>query len=167
MPAYLNVPSSPSTVFRVYFFKGTSFTNSLYGKVLNYVFYFIRDVIFLLAETGLNVFVAVLLARQIKNKLKLTNRSHANVASLTKAEQKASQMVLIMCTLSTLEHAFFFAMAVYFDFNPGAYLLGVTANMCITLKHSSNLLLFYYFNGPFRKAFQLSWTNSISSHHKS
>ena len=163
VPAFIDVPLSHSVMFRIHFFMGTSFTGSLWGKVLNYVVYFIRDVLCLFAETGLNICVAVLLSQQIKMKIKLTNAANSSRQNLSRSDQKASQMVIIMCSLSTLEHIFFFSMAVNFDYNMNsfAYLLGVTANICITLKHGSNLLLFYYFNSPFRKAFkrQLGFTS--------
>ena len=156
IPAYIDVQPSASTAFRIYFIAATPFTDSLWGKVINYLVYFIRDVLCLLAETGLNIYVSVLISQQIKLKKKLTNAANSHMQSLSRSEQKATQMVIIMCSFSTLEHIVFFVMAVNFDFNMNyeAFLLGVAANVCITLKHSSNFLLFYYFNGPFRKAFK-------------
>ena len=155
-PVYIDVPLNASTAFRIHFTASTRFTDSLWGKVVNYLVYFIRDVIFLFAETGLNICMALKLSQQIKNKLKLTQTPHPNRQSLSKSEQKTSQMVIIMCSLSTLEHIFFFTMAVNFDYhmNYEAFMLGVAANICITLKHCSNLLLFYYFNAPFRHGFK-------------
>ena len=154
-PAYIDVQLSASSVFRIYFTAATPFTNSLWGKVLNYLVYFIRDVLCLLTETGLNIYVSMLFSQQIMLKKKLTNTANLNIHSMSKSEQKANQMVIVMCSISSLEHILFFVMAVNFDFNKNyvAHLLGVAANVCITLKHGSNLLLFYYFNGQFRKTF--------------
>ena len=159
MPVYIDVKLNASTTFRIYFTISTSFTDSLWGKLINYLVYLIRDVVFLFVETILNIWMVLKLSQQIKNKLKLTKTAHSNRQSLSKSEQKTSQMVIIMCSLSTLEHIFFLAMAVNFDYNTNyqAFILGVAANICITLKHGSNLLLFYYFNAPFRQAFKLQF----------
>ena len=156
-PSYIEVPLNKSTMFRIYFSVTTPFANSLWGKLMNYLVYFIRDIFCLFAETVLNICVAVLLKQQIKNKLKITNNYHSNRANMSKSEQKASHMVIIMCSLSSLEHIFFFTMAINFDLNTNSdtFLFGLAGDICITLKHGSNLILLYYFNKLFREVFNI------------
>jgi len=145
-------------MFSIYSWILTDFADSLAGKIVAYVIYFIRDVLTLLLEVTLNIFSLIEMKRHVDKKknvvYNLENAQNSNVGrNLSKADHNMTFMVLVMCLLSVLQHIGFLACTGYYlqSQNLLAYSICYASNQIISIKHASNFFLFILFNSLFRK----------------
>ena len=163
-PANKQLPTGPTSFFKVYYNSFTQFSSSLAGKIIAYILYALRNIIIYIIEVGVNVVLISSLKSFLKIKQTLTgtlNKSSLNGASNEQkndnkskhADHKATVMVLIICLLSTLEHSFYISYTLYnlFRFDFISNVLFVVSNFLITFKHFFNIVLFCVFNKVFRK----------------
>lgn len=82
------------------------------------------------------------------------NRQNISL-SVAQVNIMLTKMVFIICTFSALEHiSLIMSLQMFTDF-VGAIKLDMIFlfNVCLLVKHSSNVFIFYYFNDFFRKRF--------------
>ena len=173
VPAYIDVPLKDFdqiTAFRIYYWGvNTSFSNTLYGNIIMYIFYFIRDILPLVTKIMLNILL-VNLIKEYLNKLKIekiefSNRISTsmlqsnfspprteNSAFLSKADRNQTISAIVMCIFSLFEHMFYILSYIL-------YFLGISyvsniiyyvVLVSLTLKHGCNFFIFYNFNYLFR-----------------
>lgn len=70
-------------------------------------------------------------------------------------DKRASTMVIVLCTLSSLEHFFLIFTTIYVlnTTSEIGYYFNAGANLSMAIKHSANFFVFFYFNRNFRKKF--------------
>ena len=81
-PAYLDVQLGPAEEFRIYYFGPSKFGSSEVGKIVSYVIYFVRDVLTLALELGINIASIVFLRRLIRSKKDMGLKSKQPTTSL-------------------------------------------------------------------------------------
>ena len=180
-PAFIDVTLDTKEVYRINYWKYHEFSLSLGGSILNYIAYATRDVVLLIIENTASILTVILLKRyfsNVKSKSYLTriktSSSVLNVSTvessnnqektynfnlISKADQKATIMVLIMCILATFEHIMFIAMVTYLKYRQDVTgsLMSIAANFSVILKHFSNFILLYFFNKSFKEIFTKKW----------
>jgi hypothetical protein len=161
--------------------KTSQFAVSSLGQILTYIVYALRDVATTLTIIVLNVLNLIYLKKHLNKKnimLKrasifvpqqdqveqsnASKRKESNVASKgtvkknkskeESVDRKASLMVLVMCSITTISNSLFISAIIYFYFNIGATanLFGQFAEYCYLLKSSTQIIVFYSFNSIFR-----------------
>jgi hypothetical protein len=89
----------------------------------------------------------------------------STATTISRIDQKATIMAIIMCTLSSIEHFFILTVLVSlsFDLSFNFFVLALFCNTFIILKHGTNFFLFYITNKKFRIAYQtFSFTKKSS-----
>jgi hypothetical protein len=72
-PSFLDAPMSPTSFYRIWYWGITPFGNTLTGKILAGLSYFVRDLCFLIAEVTVNLISIHLFKKHYENKLVLLN----------------------------------------------------------------------------------------------
>ena len=153
-PAYMQLPTGPTSFFTLNYSSYTQFSTGLFGKITTYILYGLRNIVIYLIEIVVNVVLVLSLKSFLKKKQQLTGLYHSNkISSYSNSseqsnkskkdnkskqlEYKATIMVLIICLLSTLEHSFYIAYTLYnlFRFDFVSNVLFVVSNFLITFKH--------------------------------
>ena len=142
----------------------TEFYNSLLGKIINYVIYFLKDVLILCIEILFNIISAILLRRHLLKKknlqtVKKPNLNNNNInqkeqfqSTINKAEEKFTILVIVMTSLSFFQHFTIILFTVYsrVNLNFSKYFL-IFYGISYTLKNFVSFFLFYFFNQQFRR----------------
>ena len=142
-----------STLIRNYYTKPTDFSQSTFGQVLAFALFFIRDVLTLTLKIFLNVISVILM----RNYLKKRNNRHANdtqTSHITKVNRELTYIAIVMCVLSSLENISFIVSYAYLILSLDQFsrILYFLSNFVILVKHSSNLIIYFY-NNLFKKEF--------------
>jgi hypothetical protein len=148
---------------RVFHFYGhTEFADSLAGKIVNFTLFFGRDLVTLVFEISLNVWLIFLVKKHQAKKSILLNRglpsqsSSLNIAErqITRHDLRVTLMVMLMSLLSTLAHLFEFSGLVYnlIYTDELTIILPSFADLFISIKHSSNFIILILFNSKFRSS---------------
>ena len=157
--AEIHLKTSPSTYFFVNFNVYTGFASSLAGKIIIYALYVIRNIVLFVIENLTSVVLVVLFKKLLDKKLEmlsklneLENQAQNNLRKFNNVEKKVTLMVLILCLVSTSEHAFYIVSTVYlyFSFDRLSNILYVISNFLISFKHFLNFFIYYFFNLNFR-----------------
>ena len=170
--SYVDVKTSPSEIFRLFYYTYSNFASTLVGRVLTYVVYGIRDMFTLIAQVALGILLIILVKRYANRRKRLFNLGQSSTpdqSSLTsdkikstnnivirkkdaKIDRKVTLMVFFMCTLSSVEHLFACLSIIYYYFyvNSLANLLSLIASFTIIVKNLSNFFFFFFFNKLFR-----------------
>lgn len=135
-----------------------AFFNSFYGIAFMIFVYFIRDFVTLLVYFTLNVYLIVLLKRHLnyRESVLISNRILAHAPHLPVNSGKPfTIMVIIISTLSSIEHLITGLGCVYFLLSPDHVLIYIlhVLFVVVLLKHSTNFLVFLIFNKKFQKVF--------------
>ena len=168
-PAYFDAPIYPKTYYRIWYWGLNSFGNSLAGKVLAAIGYFVRDVCFLAAEVAVNIYSIYLFKKFFKSRASLFNldKTEGPLSNLdaalnmpfnvrvTIAERKMTLMVIILCFFSIFMHLLYMTTTVYFYFSYDLIInsIGAASVLTTTSKNAANFFLLYIFNTNFRKCF--------------
>ena len=123
----------------------------------------------LLLQTGLNIMSVVFIKKHLKAKRNLFIKKRINnmlpideksntdsisktVENITQADQNLSIMVVILTVLSSFEHIFLISQAIIFNYlrDDTAYLFALLADFSISIKHFSNIILYFLFNKLFK-----------------
>ena len=82
IPHYYDWPIGKDLYYRIYSWTVTDFGESLAGEIITYLILIVRDLIFLIAETVLNLITLVLFSKYLKNRARIfvnsnpTNTTH-------------------------------------------------------------------------------------------
>ena len=191
-PSYIEIKLNSTITIKLYRWINTEFSKTQFGNLTEHLIYCLRDLVLLVVQVILNVYsvnqLKVQLSKKklmlktslcrrilIKNQSILTNmisndESYSNIqqiiinGAMKRPDQKATIMVIILCTFSIMEHIFLCVMAIYFNIhqNKTAYLLGALGNLSIAVKHGANLVIFYFFNKIFKREFRSTFKKALS-----
>jgi hypothetical protein len=102
--------------------------------------------------------MGVLSLNRVQAAANTTNAACAATTSkernVSRADQKLSTMVIVMCLFSVVEHVFVITMDIYpftVNISTTSTLLAFVEYFAISLKHAVNFFLFYTFNTNFKK----------------
>lgn len=163
-PGFSDVQLNDSLTFRIYYWALSDYSNSLFGSILSFTIYFIRDFMFLVLKIALNVY-SVYLIKKYLAKIRpvpvfsisvVEEISHFNQDYITKTDRNLINMVIIMCIISIFENIFYGVAYAYYS---TAYDIPSVYVSCISLiilavKHGSNFFVFFFFNNLFRIEFE-------------
>ena len=165
-PQWSDVELETNTTFRINYWALTDFQVSLYGKVLNFVVNFVRDVLFLVFKIGLNI-VSVYIVRRYLGKIKLsvtsvtlklnmetsqvTNKDYVN-----KTDRNLTLMAIVMSVLSIFENIFYAVVYTYYAISPNevSYGLFFLSYFSIAFKNCLNFFVLFRLNNMFRIEFR-------------
>ena len=156
-PGVFDAPLSNSTYFRIYYWAITDYSQTLTGKTLNYVVYFIKDVLTFIVEISINISSIIFFKKYLKLKLTINTVSiNGKIdVNLSLKEKKLTIMVISMCCLSFLTHSVYVTSVIYYFYyyDITANILGVSGEIAVMLKNFLNFFFLYSFNFRFRKNF--------------
>ena len=152
-PGSVNVKLANNTNYTIYYNALTSYGKSKIGQLNIIAVYLTRDVFILFVVIVLNILSIVLLRRHLRKKSELLNSNEENISLMKSINTRLTVMVIVMLTISFLEHLIFFITYAYFSI----YKNGMISSICnfvsvmgIVIKQISNFVLFYSFNKVFR-----------------
>ena len=178
--ALINIPSGfvyyPSLakvkvgnkILNLYYWGLTDFSLSVFGKVITYLVYIVRDIGFLVLKIVINVY-SVYVVRQYLTKitvnsftlLSITKRGEVILSTpkkeyLTQTDRNLTYMSIWMCVLSVLENIFYAFAYTYYSVNQNEASLTVFffSFFTLALKHVSNFFVLYFYNNSFRAEFR-------------
>ena len=158
-----------SQPFEFYTTQVTEFATSRLGIIMAWTANVLRDVVTLVLEVCLNVYLLVAMRKFLRNKRSImfhsarTNRvvivtdpsssatnSRAN-ADLNK-EKNLTTMVTVMCCFSSAVHLVILFGSIYYTFflTSTAYSIYVLSVLMISIKHASTFFLFFFLNKQFK-----------------
>ena len=149
-----NVKLLDSSTHLIYYWAISDFSSSIYGKVITFIVFFIRDFFFLMIKINLNI-MSVILIRKHLTKVSVSNMIGDVISKkpyITKTDRALTKMVIIGTLLSILENIFFTIANGYYLFKIDELsgLFTIVSYLSIALKHGSNFILFFLFNHSFR-----------------
>ena len=182
-PAYFKAQLGPNKYIDIYYVGTSEFYDSLFGKIIAFLVFILRDVVTLTAELVINIITIVLLKKQINKKIGImfinsnrtdlkktddqqldeTEQDIQNVnknietirKNISKSDTNLTHMIIFMSIFSILEHVLFIVSSVYYLISKDQlfFILNFLANFFISIKHVSNFFIFILYNSLFRKAF--------------
>ena len=167
-PTFADFPLNDGSMYRIHFWGQTEFQTSLYGKIILYLVYFIRDIATLLSKIILN-FISVWIMRRYFKKLnnngiiayslrdeRVDSTKKLAQETKNKIERNLTYISIIMSIFSSMENIFNLVSLVYiiFFYNETAFYLFFLAHLSIALKHSTNVFVLYFFNHSFKVEFK-------------
>ena len=177
-PAHADVQVDANSWYRIYYYGITSFSQTQAGKIISYLFYFIRDLLTLTIKLILNI-LTIFLVKQYANKIKREKFEFAIKIStsilhvenvepvknilISKTERNQTYMAMILCFFSLTKHVLFLTayLTYFFGYFTASTFLYYFALLSLTFKHGSNIFLFSKFNHLFRaqikKCFRVSF----------
>jgi hypothetical protein len=153
----------------------TDFSKSSMGSFLTIASFAIRDVFFLVLQVILSIITVYLLKTHFnikKNLLAKPKRNFENFdepdkvrkfvindktklqrsLEISKKDRKITTMVTVLVLLTSIEHIL--SIASYFSYtifkSSYFYIIALVAGLVVSLKHFSNLIVFFYYNKLFR-----------------
>ena len=169
-PTYTDVELGKDEWFRIYTFGITNFSYTLAGKAVSYLLYFIRDIFALIVKLVLNI-MTVVLVKQYTNRLKkekaefelrlsssalsvndatvVPNNDGSRQTNISKTDRNQTYTAIVICLFSIVEHVLYVMTFFFLDSAIAAYFY-YFALLSLTLKHGSNVFVFYRFNFLFR-----------------
>lgn len=87
-------------------------------------------------------------SKNVISKASVTTSKH-----LSRSEQNATMMVLVICILSTFEHLLFIIMVIFANFIhvDASNYVSASAHIAVVVKHFANFPLLYFYNKVFKK----------------
>ena len=145
-PTHADLSLNSTTILRMHYIETSYFSLSLFGTILNFCTYFIRDVVLLIIQCILAIISIYLIKKYFKKKKnmitnpsvsttnretvysevsslsasRISNRVQSNVLliyeNIAKADRNMTIMIVIMGLLSVLEHCLFITFVVLLNF---------------------------------------------------
>jgi hypothetical protein len=155
---------------KVFYFALRDFgeNNDLFKWVL-YVSTFLRDILALVIEFGITVFLLITIVKFYNKKKRITNKKIVKPAKndvkptnddvnpdtvFQKTELNNSKIILMICFISSLNHIGTFLMLLALYFYETIYLFVAAAfGTVLLVRHSLNFFLFFKMNKKFRRNF--------------
>ena len=147
-----------SSTHLIFYWGISEFSASVYGKILTYLVFFIRDFLFL----GIKVILNLVSVYAIRQHLKKVNECHSlNISVVTvickkksyvnETEKSLTKMVIVATLFSIMENIFFAVANGYYliAINKTSGYLILVSYVAVALKHGSNFFLFICFNRSF------------------
>jgi len=149
----------------LYSVEQSEYFQSYIFKVIFYLCVGLRDLVPLVLEITLNIFLLMKLRKYIKKKRILLsrnkNRSKAIIKNFKKCDENNTRLAVLLCLLSAATHIL--SLLHFFAPLSEKYLAVMFSNkifiLMSTLKHSINLLIFYRFNKIFKLFFRKTILN--------
>ena len=165
-PEYIDIPLSNST-FRLYYWGVTQYSLSLFGTILTYSIYFIRDIIVLIIKIILNIISVYLVKKylfKIKNDVSIIESNAENQISKSKkkyisvTDRNLTYMAILMCIMSTFENFFFAGSYIYYtiSINEISTTIIFFSYFILAMKNCLNFLAFFLFNKSFNSELKKS-----------
>ena len=153
-PCYVNIMLNNSTLIRNYYTKPTDFSQSNFGQVLAFALFFIRDVLTLVIKLILNCFSVYLVKNYLKRKKNKLANLETNGSYINKVNRNQLYIAIVMSVLSSFENISFIVSYTFLiiSVNHFSRMLYFLSNLVILVKHSSNLIIYFY-NNLFKKEF--------------
>lgn len=159
-----------------YYYAGVSeFSQSYYGKAINGVVFLVRDMLTFIVDLILNIVLMILFKRHLnKRKLiinhlndlvrlttdetnsqamnRLNNDRLLQIDSLNKADINLTLMAILLSVVMFLEHVFVFTSMIVYMHSPQLVVSRIVlfSSLIISVKYSSNIIIFGVFNKIFR-----------------
>ena len=155
-PGVFDAPLGNSTYFRIYYWAITDYSQTLTGKTLNYVVYFIKDVLTFIAEVSINIWSIILFKKYFKLKL-IINSVANNQKCLSNKEKNLTFMVIIMSCVTFFAHSVYVTSVIYYfySYDTVANILGVSGEIAIMFKNFLHFHFLFAFNLNFRNKCKL------------
>lgn len=154
VPGSVNIKLDDNSNYTVHKTVLSAYGKSPIGQLNIIVVYLIRDVFILLTVIVLNILSIVLLRRYLRERRELLNINEENILLMNSINTKLTIMVIVMLTISSLEHLIFFIS--YFYYFLCKYDLKISniynfiSIIGIITKQISNFFIFCSFNRVFR-----------------
>jgi hypothetical protein len=148
-PAFADVQLDRNTLYRVWYFGPTTFSNSFIGTVLKGIGFMFRDILPMIFKIIINSLSVYLVRKYVRNKQRIT----AANSQMVNFDRQQTYIGLVMSTFSLLEHilyiiAVFLFFIRYFDL---CTLFYAFALLFIAIKHLLIFFILLGFNNLFRK----------------
>ena len=183
-PAFYDATLSLTSSFRIFFWGKTKFSQTLAGKVLIGMAYFMRDIFTSFLEISINLISIYLLQKylnekgktnkrkfvsniqvgndegnlMLSNSLRAMNRSRMTIFrfEISKMDKNVTMMVIILCSISIFVHIISLMSSGlnFYTYNTTTVAISALTAISVTFKNFSNFILFYLFNFNFRKNFR-------------
>jgi hypothetical protein len=143
----IHLANSTTTTFTVWFIRATSFATSETSMALMFVIYALRDVLVAFALVTLNAISIQMLKSHLKKRVNKGGESGS------RAERKATLMVVLMCVMTITGRLLLLVAIIYSHFYLNLVLsyLNVACNFTLTLIGLIDFFLFYFFNKNFKR----------------
>ena len=149
-----------SSRYLIYYWAISEFSSSLYGKVITFIIFFIRDFLCLAIKITLNI-ISVIIIRKHLAKVEVCNIKFQNKIIepyvyfkpyITRTDGSLTKMVINGTLLSIFENIFFTIANGYYLFmiDELSGYFTIISYLSIGLKHGSNFFLFLLYNNSFR-----------------
>ena len=163
-PCYINIILNNSTLISNYFSKPTDFSQSTFGQVFAFALFFIRDVLTLVIKLVLNLVSVILMRNYLKKRKTRIANLKANdpqTSHITKVNRELTYIAIVMCVLSSLENISFIVSYAYLILSLDQFsrILYFLSNFVILIKHSSNLIIYFYNNLFKKELFKHFWSS--------
>ena len=162
-PENIDIGLSNST-FRLYYWGVSEFSVSLFGSILTYSIYFIRDIVVLIIKIILNI-LSVHLVKRYLYKIKVdvpisqNNQNEISENQNNKPQKKyigvtdrnLTYMAILMCIMSAFENFLFVASNIYYtiSINEISTTIIFFSYFILAFKNSLNFFAFFFFNKSF------------------
>ena len=158
-PNFIDISLTNST-FRLYYWGVTEFSLSLFGTIITYSIYSIRDIAVLIIKIILNIISVYLVKRylhRIKTDIPMTENNPENQISKSQKEyisvtdRNLTYMAILMCIMSAFENFFFAGSYIYYtiSINEISTTIIFFSYFILALKNCLNFLAFFLFNKSF------------------
>lgn len=156
-------------IFSVTYTVPTSFAISLEGQIITYIIYALREGVVIFIIITLNVINVIFLKRHLRKRAKMLKRGNTEQTQDKKddgkdekkdgkkkkegnVDRKASIMVGVMCTVTSIANTMLMSTIINFYFNVGAAanIFGQMGEFSLVLKYFTNFFVFYFFNSNFK-----------------
>ena len=153
-PGVFDAPISNSTYFRIYYWAITDYSQTLTGKTLNYVVYFIKDVLTFIVEISISFTSIVLFKKFLKLKIGINPVGNVRKGQIkfSKKERKLTFMVIMISCVTFLAHSVYVTSVVYYFYSYDiiANTLGALGEIAVMFKNFLYFSFLYRFNLSFR-----------------
>jgi hypothetical protein len=175
VPASQTVHLTRTKFFTIWYSYTSAFAHSLPGQIITNAVNVLRDLVVLIIEIVLNAISLVLLKKYLNRKMRLqgmTSRSlgadgtTASTAAsqqrgdhISKADQRATLMAILMCLFSVIDHVLMITQILYpyFNFDLTVFVLYFLGGVFQPVKCCLDFGVFFFFNKNFRKVCKKSF----------
>ena len=156
-PGHSNVNLNLQTNYSIYYNTLSTYGKTKIGQLNIAAIYILRDVVILFIVIILNVLSIILLNKYLKRRRIFLNVNAENISLMNSINTRLTVMVIVMLTISSLEHLLFSVNYFYFLIKRDIFI----SNLCnmisiigISVKQVSNFIILYLFNRVFRAKFK-------------
>ena len=177
-PTTVELKTSATSSFKMFTLAITDFSKSFLGSFLTTATFAIRDVFFLILQIVLSIITIILFKKHFNLKKKLVSKpktswgnfvvkdefdkAHKIVFNKTAHEKistkdrKLTTMVTVLVMLTSIQHILSIASFLSYTIFKSSYfyIIALVGGLVVSLKHFSNLIVYFSFNKLFRNEFK-------------